>query len=255
MSKDSEQKREIEGQKQKEEKVQGMRWEPRVPLFRSDSPSCSTCNSAAEHEKQKKVGMITRNGEDMLIKVYRKPMVLTELYKELGLSGYMGGKTKWELIKEGLVYEVELPTNRRGRRKKLLQITQRGTEYLRELGIKDIRKGRGGVKHLYYQKILKEWYQANGYVVEVEASVGDTCLDVLVIRKDGERLGIEIALSEQYEQTNARKAMQAGLEGFMFVCETKELMERLHQRLSSMIESWPGKKPGFKLINDYMSDY
>ncbi len=241
------------GDKGDSSQVNGMRWEPRVPVFGSDSPSCSTCTGASEQEKANKAGMMARDSEDMLIKVYRKPIVLTRLYKELGFSGYKGGKTKGELIKAGLVYEVELPTNRRGRRKKLLQVTPKGTEYLRRIGIKDIRKGRGGVKHLYYQKAIKEWYEANGYVVEIEATVGETCLDLLIIRKDGERLGIEIAVSE-HEDTNARKAMHAGLERFMFICETKEIEDRLRRKLSSLIESWPGNKPGFKLVSDYLTD-
>jgi DNA-binding MarR family transcriptional regulator len=231
-----------------------LNWEPRVPLFGSDSPSCPTCKSAAEQENPVATGMVNRDAEDMLIKVYRKSIVLTDLYKELCLSGYKGVKTKEELIRAGLVYEVELPTNRRGRRKKLLQVTPKGTGYLRRLGITEIRKGRGGVKHLYYQKALKDFYEEHGYVVEVEATVGDTCLDLLVIRKDGERLGIEIATSTQYEEVNMRKAMEVGLEHFMLVCETEQLMKSLQKRLASLVNSWPGNRPGFKLIKDYLKD-
>ncbi len=141
----------------------------------------------------------------MLIWSYRKVLALTPLYKDLGFSGYKGKKTKEELKREGLVYEVKLLKKGRGRDKVLLQVTPKGTEYLKRLGITLKRKGRGGVKHLYFQKMLKEWYELRGYTVEIEATVGDTCLDVLVIMKDGDRLGIEIALSEQYEDVNARK--------------------------------------------------
>ncbi len=110
------------------------------------------------------------------------------------------------------------------------------------------------MKHLYYQRALKKFYEVCGYTVEVEETVGGTCLDVLVIMKDGERLGIEIALSGQYEKTNAQKAMRAGLERFMFVCETKELMDKLQGRLGSLIGNWPGNKPGFKLVSDFLGN-
>jgi hypothetical protein len=225
-------------------------WRERVPLYGSDSPIGATCKSADEKGEKK----ISRESEEMLIRAKKKPLALTALYSELGLSGYKGGKAKDELIRAGLVFEVALPTNRWGPKKKLLQVTPKGTEYLKSIGITTGYKGRGGVKHLYYQKALKDWYQNRGYTVEVEATVGHTCVDVLVIRKDGERLGIEIALSEQYEEVHARKAMEAGLERLMFVCETEELVERLGRKLSSLIESWPGNKPGFKLISDYLTD-
>lgn len=236
----------------------GLSWKERVAIFRprgSDSPSCPTCKGANDKEKSlfENKG-VSRDAENMLIWSYRKVLALTPLYKELGFSGYKGGKTKAELKREGLAREVKLPKNRRGRSKVLLQITPKGTEYLKSLGIAMKRKGRGGVKHLYYQKVLKEWYELRGYTVEVEATVGDTSFDVLVIMKNGERLGIEIALSEQYEEVNARKAMQSGIERFMFVCETEEMMERLRRRLGSLIEKWPGSKPGFKLVSDYLAD-
>ena len=224
-------------------------WRERVPLYGSDSPIGATCRSADEKGEK-----VSRESEEMLIRAKKKPLALTALYSELGLSGYKGGKAKDELIRAGLVFEVALPTNRRGPKKKLLQVTPKGTEYLKSIGITTGYKGRGGVKHLYYQQALKDWYQNRGYTVEVEATVGDTCVDVLVIRKDGERLGIEIALSEQYEEVHVRKAMEAGLERLMFVCETEELVERLGRKLSSVIESWPGSKPGFKLISDYLAD-
>lgn len=236
----------------------GLPWKERIALFRphgSDSPSYPTCKGANDKEKSlfDNTG-VSRDAENMLIWSYRKVLALTPLYKELGFSGYKGGKTKAELKRAGLAREVKLPKNRRGRSKVLLQITPKGTEYLKSLGINLKRKGRGGVRHLYYQKVLKEWYELRGYTVEVEATVRDTCFDVLVIRKDGERLGIEIALSEQYEEVNARKAMQSGIERFMFVCETEEMMERLRRRLCSLIEKWPGNKPGFKLVRDYLAD-
>jgi DNA-binding MarR family transcriptional regulator len=245
-----------ETQEVKHRQYGDLEWTERVPLFGPDSSSRPPCDSAIVRGELSGPAKLARDSEDMLIKAYRKPMVLTELYKELGLSGYKAGKAKEELLRAGLVYEVALPTNRRGRQKKLLQVTPKGTEFLRRLGIEQRGRGRGGVKHLYYQKMLKVWYEEHGYTVEIEATTGGTCFDLLVIRKDRERLGIEIALSQhqRYEEVNARKAMESGLEHVLFVCETEELMERLRKKLSPLIEIWPGNKPGFKLIGDYLRD-
>jgi len=233
-------------------------WKERVSLFRpggSDSPSCPTCKGANDKEKSlfENKG-VSRDAENMLIWSYRKVLALTPLYKELGFSGYKGGKTKAELKREGLAREVKLPKNRRGRSKVLLQITPKGTEYLKRLGIAMKRKGRGGVKHLHYQKLLKEWYGLRGYTVEVEATVGDTCLDVLVIMKDGDRLGIEIALSEQYEEVNARKAMRAGIERLLFVCENETVMERIRRKVDSTIQDQTKSSIGYKLVSDFFGN-
>lgn len=231
-----------------------LRWKERVPLFDTEHKSFAPPGSHAEEGADiRRSVRISRDAEDMLVKVRRKPhLTMTNLYEELGFSGYKGLRCKGELIRAGLADEVQLPTNRRGRRKKLLQIMPKGTIYLRAIGITQGPKGRGGVKHLYYQKVLKGWYEAHGYTAEIEATVGDTCLDVLVIRRNGTRLGIEIALSENYEVVNALKALGAGIERLLFVCENETIKERLRQRISAAIGDQAKLRPGFKLISDYL---
>lgn len=225
----------------------------RIEEWLSDNPVGATCASAKGHTTGS--GGLSRDAEDVLVRARRRPdLTLTALYSDLGLSGYKGNRCKEELIRSGLVEEVELPTNRRGRKKRLLQTTPKGREYLERLGVRCETKGRGGVKHLYYQGKLKEWYVARGYTAEVEATVGGTCVDLLVIRKDGSRLGIEVALSPQYEATNAWKALQVGLEGLLFVCESKEAMEALQRRLEPLLAKWSGQRPGFKLVSEYVGD-
>jgi len=160
-------------------------WKERVPLF--NSPSCPT--SGTQEKQEKESGgkrRISRNSEDMLIKAWRKVLSIKNLYDEVGLSSYMGDKCKKELRNEGFVDEVEVPVNRRGRRRKFLQILPRGRQYLKEdLGLANERKGRGGVSHLYYQEKIRNCYLMNGYIADVEARIGDTSFDVLAIGKDG----------------------------------------------------------------------
>lgn len=226
-------------------------WKKRIPL--SDNPTCVFGDSRVQNESDQAGQVkISRDAEDMLIKAKRKPyLTMTALYKELGLSGYKGQKFKLELIRSGLADEVELPTNRRGRKKKLLQITPRGTEYVKTLGIIESTKGRGGAKHIYYQKLLEDWYESRGYTVEVEAGIGSTCLDVLVILKDGARLGIEIALSVQYEYTNAVKALGSGIDRLLFVCESELIMEKLRCSIDPTFQNQKSLRVGYKLVTDY----
>jgi DNA-binding MarR family transcriptional regulator len=238
-----------EGNLQKPRDLSGLSWKPRVPLY--DNPLNATRGTNSTDGKQR-----SRDAEDMLIKVRRKAhLTLTPLYAELGLSGYKGQKTKDELIRAGLVEEVSLPANRRGRRKKLLQILPKGIEYLERLGIVHGSKGRGGVRHLYYQEMVRRWYENHGYTAEVEARIGSTSLDVLVIAKDGKRIGIELALSSEfYELVNAQKALESGLECILFLCETDEMIEKLRRLFGAKLGNWPDARIGFKLVTDYLED-
>ena len=233
-------------------KTNRLHWEPRVPLF--DNPHGSTCGTLGkENNGSGKRRKISRDAEDMLIKVWNKPkLIMTALYKELDLSGYKGVKYKTELVRSGLVNELVIPTKKRGRKMKLLQINPKGRDYLRSLEIKREAKGRGGAKHLYYQNVIKDWYEARGFKAEIEASICGTCLYVLVIKSDGTRLGIEVAVSEQYEEINALKAIEAGIEVLIFVCENETVMKRIRHRIANAIPKQFRSKPEFKLVSDYL---
>ena len=237
----------------------GMRWLPRVPLFEDSDdgkgplafagPKTSGGNDEGDGER-----VVSRDAEDLLIRAKRKPyLALTELYQNAGLSAYKGSKSRVELIRAGFAGEVELPSKRRGRRKKLLQVTPRGNEYLRALGVYVASKGRGGVKHLYYQKEIKEWYESRGFTAEIEARVGETTFDVLAIRDDGDRVGVEIALSSPYERTNAEKAVMSRVETVIFVCETDEMRQKLTDMLGDIGDRCD-KAPRFsvKLVDEYL---
>ena len=192
----------------------------------------------------------------MLIWAKRKPyLTMMELYKDVGLSGYKGNKSKLELVRAGFADEVELPANRRDRRKKLLQTTPRGNEYPQSLGVRVEAKGRGGVNHLYYQKKIKERYESHGYTAEIEATIGKKSFNLLAIARNGRGIGVEIVRSMQNEGLTAEKASTSGVGCVLFVCETKVILERLRQMLGA-IGSWPdgAAKHGLKLVSDYLGD-
>ena len=233
---------------------EGLAWRPRVPLFdNSHSATRGTTDEASIAGSEAKP---CRDAEDMLIRAWRKALTQTALYKELALSGYRGNKSKEQLLRLGLACEVKLATNRRGRQKVLLQVTPRGLAYLNQLGVAtgSRQHGRGGVRHRYYQNEVKQWYEKHGYVAEVEARVGNTSLDVLAICGDGTRIGIEIALSEQYEVVNALKAMGCGIERLLFVTESRAMIERLQHRIEAKLDAKHQGKVGYKVVEDYLNN-
>jgi len=235
----------------------GLTWQERVPIFGSSSSPNLNYNTASGANAANNELRPSRDTEDMLIRVMKKPYLnLTKLYTELGMSGYTAGKCKKELIRLGLVAEVKLPANRRGRRKSLLQILPRGKAYLDHLGITSGPKcrGRGGVRHLHYQKKIKDFYEARNFTVEVESPLGNVTLDLLVIDRDGSRLGLQIVLTtERTEAENAAKALGAGIEKLLFVVETKSMMDNLRSRIEATIQDDNQRaKIGYKLVSDYL---
>ena len=231
--------------------VTGLRWERRVPLVdKSRGSTGGTGKEAAgPGKKQQKV---SREAEDLLICAKRAPFrSITELYADTGLSGYKGDKSKKALLRAGFAREVEVPTNRRGRRKKLLEVAPKGNEYLKSLGVDVKAKGRGGAVHRFFQEMVKEWYEGHGRSVEIEATVGDTAFDVLAIDENGKRTGIEIACSAQYEDVNLKKALASGVEDVVFVCETKDIRDRLRNMLGALGSRSDGPRVKLKLVSEY----
>lgn len=150
-----------------------------------------------------------------------------------------------------LVDEIELPAKTRGRKMKLLQVTPKGREYLEKVGMTEAPKGRGGAKHLYYQRMIRDWYERKAHRAEIEATVGNTWVDVLVLKSDGTCVGIEIALSPQYEETNALNAQKSGIEHLIFVCEDENMLKQVQQRIASAMPKQIRLEPEFNLISDY----
>ena len=117
-------------------------------------------------------------------------------------------------------------------------------------------RGRGGVRHLHYQKELKDFYESRNFTVEVESHLGNVTLDLFVIDSDGSRLGLQIMLTtERTEAENAAKALGAGIEKLLFVVETKSMMDNLRSRIEATIQDDNQRmKIGYKLVGDYLGD-
>ena len=79
-------------------------------------------------------------------------------HKQIFVSGCLSQRYRDELKNNGLAYDETIKTNKRGPDIKLLEITPKGYQHLREIGITDRRKGRGGTKHIYYQHFLCLFY-------------------------------------------------------------------------------------------------
>ena len=89
---------------------------------------------------------------------------MTERYESLA-NAYQGNKVKNELVETGVVTEHAL----RGNRGKLLELTERGRDYVEsQLDMDTDHHGRGGIVHRYWQHRIKKSFEAAGWTAKNE---------------------------------------------------------------------------------------
>lgn len=135
---------------------------------------------------------------------------VTGMYKDQGLSAYMGDKVKTALKDKGLLQEVSTHLGPRSRIAKFLLLTPKG---FKALGVDfDPGAGKGGFLHRYWQSVIKFHAEGNGYRATIEESIPESREAVDVgLEREGKRLAVEISVTTNWndEVGNIRKCLQA----------------------------------------------
>ncbi|MEM4409110.1 MAG: hypothetical protein QXI19_10255 [Candidatus Caldarchaeum sp.] len=170
--------------------------------------------------------------------VAREPLLsITERFRALGLSAWAGEKVVQELLQAGMVREEVIHRGGRGGRAKYLELTPKGREALRQEGVEVEVKGRGGIKHLYWQHKICKAFKSKGYYAAVEVPLGDMFLDVLASDREGKRIGVQVVTGEldAHEWEGIRKAVVAGLDEVLVLCEKSAVGEAITKRLPDVL--------------------
>ena len=94
-------------------------------------------------------------------------MFVTEIYQALGLSGYKGDRVKRALIEQGLIAQEETRKGRRGRLAKVLTLTDKGADIVKNLPL----KGKGGDAHQQTQEMIKNQAEVFGWTAAIEKKI------------------------------------------------------------------------------------
>lgn len=137
---------------------------------------------------------------------------VTGIYRVQGLSGYMGDKIKKELIKWGLIKEVETHLGVGSRITKFLSLTGEG---FKALGVKfNSNDGKGGVLHRYWQSVIRMHVEEKGYRAILEEPVPGTNESIdLGLTQDVKRIAVEISITTPViheVNNNITKCLKAG---------------------------------------------
>lgn len=139
--------------------------------------------------------------------IHRNPgKFVTQIYRELGLSGYKGDKLKASLMDRELIIQKETREGKRGRLAKILEVTKKGATLCRAAG-------KGGDAHQAFQESIREQAELLGWQAVVEERIGRSLesVDVGVSRGDV-RVAVEICSTTKagHEMENIRKCLDAG---------------------------------------------
>lgn len=149
---------------------------------------------------------------------------LTQRYEEFSNS-YHGNKAKNEIVDQSIVIEREIKTLEG--RPKLLQLTEKGREYVEEeLDLDATQQGRGGIIHQYWQHQIKEAFEEAGWTASIEMHDADIYVDM-----GNMELAVEVAMGDNpREIEHVEKHLDQGFTVWV-VCRNREVQEGLRQRL------------------------
>ena len=151
---------------------------------------------------------------------------VTQIYKDLGLSGYKGDKLKVSLIEKRLVRQEETRAGQKGRLAKTLSLTEKGESILKELS----PPGKGGDLHKHLQMMIKEQAELYGWKAKIEERIPRSLesVDVGLIKNDI-RAAIEISSTSQADQEiqNIRKCLEAGYDYVISVCDDEKSLQTI----------------------------
>ncbi|MBI5847206.1 MAG: hypothetical protein HZB31_04530 [Nitrospirae bacterium] len=147
---------------------------------------------------------------------------VTAIYRNQKLSAYMGDKLKRMLKEKRLVEEMTTHLGSGSRLAKFLILTSKGFDALSL----NFDSGKGGPLHRYWQSVIRLYAENAGYDTLIEESISGSKESVDIgLRKDGNRLAVEISVTNraEYELSNAIKCMAAGYSKliFLFLDESK----------------------------------
>ncbi|MDA2912530.1 DUF87 domain-containing protein [Acidobacteriia bacterium AH_259_A11_L15] len=150
---------------------------------------------------------------------------VAERYCRLNLSSYFGNKVCTVLLLKGLIEPVDISSGKG--RVRLLWLTEKGKEALKNLGFEVPTRGRGGPEHEYWKEKVAQHLERRGYKVEMEKPVGGGKTIDLLAGKEGREVAIEIETGRSDAKENVQKCVRAGYETIVVLVTRRNLVHAI----------------------------
>lgn len=185
----------------------------RYTAVKAEGAPCSTAKAVIHKPvalaKEKQPELSVQEKAFLECVCHNPSLSVTAIYKKLGLSAYMGDKTKNALKEKGIVNEITTHLGKGSRIAKFLILTPAG---FKALGISP-GEGKGGMLHRYWQKVISSYVEGKGYRVAIEEPIPGSKETVDIgLEKDGIRVAVEVSIttSPEHEAGNTAKCLKAG---------------------------------------------
>ena len=194
-------------------------------------------------EDPKDVVELSSEADRLLKDVVENPFkALTKRYDRFS-SRYKGNKAKNELVEYGVVIERQVKAQ--DGKRKLLQLTDRGRDYVEDqLDLEAEHEGRGGIIHRYWQHRIKEALEdedLNAYLETFDA-------DVYVNLYDSE-LVVEVAMGDNpREIEHIQKHLDKDFTIWV-AARNQEILEGLKQRMQE--KGLSTNRVDFRTVRDF----
>ncbi|WP_309484941.1 ATP-binding protein [Halorhabdus salina] len=167
---------------------------------------------------------LSSEAERLLEDVVENPFrPLTERYQQFS-SSYKGNKAKNQLVDQGVVVERKV---KNGENRKLLQLTEKGRDYVEDqLDLEPKHRGRGGIVHRYWQHFIRDAFEEAGWDAFLEKFDAD-----VYVNMGNNELAVEVAMGDNpREIKHVEKHLEKGFTVWI-ACRNKEIQEGLKQRI------------------------
>lgn len=200
-----------------------------------------------EAEPMEKSEKIDDNERRLLWDIKNHPFTpATERLSSLKFTNYMGQKLYSVLIEKGLVRELEIKTNYRGRPQKFYELTDKGVELV---GAQVLGQGKGGFEHRLHQHRLKDVFEKQGYQVVIEEFSNGKNVD-LGLNKDGQNIAVEIIISSQNAIDNIEKDIASGWKIVWLLCNTQTILDSVKKEWQPLTSQYPNITVEFQLLSE-----
>ena len=187
------------------------------------------------------------NEQMLLSDIKNRPFIpATERLNSLSFTTYLGQKLYNGLIDKGLVEELEIKTNYRGRPQKFYKLTNKGITIV---GKQNLGSGKGGFEHRLHQRRLANVFEAQGYTTIAEEYRNGKNID-LGLSKDGQSIAVEIIISPQNAVENIEKDIAAGWKTIWLLCNTSTILDGVKREWNSISSKYPGIELEFCLLSE-----
>jgi hypothetical protein len=220
-------------------------------LNRDVQPRSSLISDRLKEDKEKKP--ISRDEEHLLIHTAKRPeLTVSERFKAIGFTNYVGDKALKGLSFKGFITKVKICTGKRGNQPVILEITEKGRDYLKVKEIRTRLRGKGGVVHQWWQRKIQEFYKNIGQNAVIEPNVGGLNSDILVFGQEGKRVALEVALSHHNQVRNIQRDLEY-FDSVIVASEKTTLMEKIEAESKMALNKEDFKRVKFCLLGDFLS--